>query len=335
MRIAIVGAGGLGSVVGGYLARSDVEVTLIGRPSQVDAIRSGGLRIDGPSGTVHVDEGLQAVTDAADARGPFDYLVVAVKHKDTESALTDVAPVLDDVECVFSLQNSLTKDELLVQRLGSDRVIGASITDAGTLVEPGHAVHPMSADVTAYFGELDGRVTARTESLAEAFTAGGLAAKAVECIMQVEREKLAQICIAATWATSTLGTFPGTVVDAWKTRHGMEHYVQIGKEVLGVYRGFGYEPQDFYRPLAHLRRLDRLPFDEAVDFIEKIATALRTSGTEVRPSMHNDLLRGRTTEVDQITLPFIDAADEQGRDVPTLRAAYRVIKTLEAAVGAC
>ena len=334
MRIAIVGAGGLGSVVGGYLARSGVEVTLIGRPVQVEAITTGGLRIDGPSGTFHVSEDLHAVTDAASAVGPFDYLVIAVKHKDTEGALADVGSILGDAGCVFSLQNSLVKDEFLVERLGPDRVIGASITDAGTLIEPGYAVHPMSAAVTAYFGELDGRVSARTESLASAFTAAGLAAEAVDCVVQVEREKLAQICIAATWATSTLGMFPGSVVDAWKTRHGMEHYVQIGKEVLGVYSGMGYEPQDFYRPLAHLRRLDGLPFDEAVEFIAKIAAALRASGTEVRPSMHNDLLRGRTTEVDEITLPFLEAADEQGRDVPTLRGAYRVIKTLEAATDA-
>jgi len=334
MHIVIMGAGGLGSVTGGYLAHSGVDVTLIGRRAQVDAIRAKGLRIDGVGGSIHVTDHLTAIVDPAEAQGPFDAFILAVKFKDSASALGDAKPLVDQVGCALSLQNSISKDALLAEVFGSQRVIGASITDAGTLVEPGYAIHPMSAAVTAYFGELDDTASDRTCALADAFTAAGLTAKSVDCVMQVEREKLAQICIAAAWATSTLGTFEGTVVDAWASRAGMEHYVQIGKEVLAVYRGFGYEPQDFYAPLAHLRRLDALSFDAAVAFIEKVAGALRKSGNEVRPSMHNDLLRGRVTEVDQIVLPFLDAADEQGTDVPTLRAAYRVIKSLEAATGA-
>ncbi|HEX9684084.1 MAG TPA: 2-dehydropantoate 2-reductase [Acidimicrobiales bacterium] len=334
MRIVILGAGGLGSVVGGYLAHSGIDVTLIGRPSQVDAIRARGLQIEGVAGGFHVTDGLAAITHASEVAGPIDYFLLAVKYKDTAAALADAKPIVDDVACALSLQNSINKDALLAETFGADRVIGASITDAGTLIEPGKAIHPMSAKVTAYFGEVDDHQSDRTRALAEAFSSAGLEARSVDCITQVEREKLAQICIAATWATATLGAHPGTVADAWATHHGIEHYVQIGKEVLEVYRGFGYEPQDFYAPLAHLRRLDSLGFDDAARFITKVAEALRASGKEVRPSMHNDLLRGRITEADEIILPFIEAADVQGVDVPTLRASYRVIKVLESAIGA-
>lgn len=334
MRMVILGAGGLGSVVGGYLARSGVDVTLVGRAAQVEAVNERGMTIQDSDGEFVVRESLTAVTSVDDVAGDVDHFVLAVKSKDAESALAGAGSLVGRIGTACSLQNSIRKDDVLAAALGDGPVIGASITDAGTLIEPGRALHPLSAAVTAYVGERDGSVSPRTQELADAFTSAGLTAKAVSNIAEVEHEKLAQICIAATWATSSLGTFPGTVADAWKTRHGIEQYVTIGKEVLTVHRAMGFEPRDYYAPLAHLRKLDSLSYDDAVDFIGKVAGMLIKSGKEVRPSMHNDLLAGRITEVDEIALPFLDAGDEHGVDVPTLRGAYRVIKTLEAATNA-
>lgn len=62
MRVCILGAGGLGSVIGGYLAHTGVEVTLIARPAHVEAIRRNGLRIDGRLGEFRIRENLTAVT---------------------------------------------------------------------------------------------------------------------------------------------------------------------------------------------------------------------------------------------------------------------------------
>jgi 2-dehydropantoate 2-reductase len=106
--------------------------------------------------------------------------------------------------------------------------------------------------------------------------------------------------------------------------------VTTAKEVLAVYRSLGYEPMNFFAPLAHVRELDEMPFDEAVKFAELLAHAMKNrTSLPVRPSMYEDLAQGRTTEADYLIRPFISEAESHQIDVPTLRGAYRVIKTIE------
>ena len=83
MNICILGAGGLGSVLGAWLADSGVDVTLVARPAHVDAIRARGLQLAGFRGDLAVSENLRAVTSPDEATGDFDYLVLLVKAKDT------------------------------------------------------------------------------------------------------------------------------------------------------------------------------------------------------------------------------------------------------------
>ena len=86
MRVLILGAGGLGSVLGGYLANTGVDVTLVGRPAHTEAITRDGLRITGRRGDLVITDNLTAVDQTAKASGHFDYLVLAVKGKDTAQA---------------------------------------------------------------------------------------------------------------------------------------------------------------------------------------------------------------------------------------------------------
>src|SRR5688572_31459728 len=109
MRVCILGAGGLGSVVGGWLADAGVPVTLVARAPHVAAIRARGLQIRGIRGDCTVRRPLEAVETAAEAQGEFDYLVLAVKAKDSERALADAAPLLARTRAAFSVQNTLVK----------------------------------------------------------------------------------------------------------------------------------------------------------------------------------------------------------------------------------
>src|SRR5439155_27246788 len=94
MRVCVLGAGGLGSLVGGWLAESGVSVTLIAREAHVAAIRARGLTIRGIRGECVVRRSLEAVASPSAARGELDTLLLAVKAEDTESALASAAPLL-------------------------------------------------------------------------------------------------------------------------------------------------------------------------------------------------------------------------------------------------
>lgn len=329
MRVCILGAGGLGSVVGGYLARTGVDVTLIARPAHVDAIAANGLRITGRLGDVHVRENLAAVTSADKAEGHFDYLILLVKSKDTEKALEGAVGLRARVDTVLSLQNDPMRAEKLKRWIGPSKVIGAVTIEGGTLVEPGLVNNHVTSATTAYFGELDGTQSLRVQKLAEAFTRAGLRSAAVTNIVQVTWEKLTQIGSASGWSVSTLPAIPTLhFLDGIKIREGAEHYVQLTKELLSVYKGLGYQPQNYFAPFSRLKEIDSLSFEEAVQASLAVGTYMEANNLRSRTSMHDDLLRGRKTEAEDIFRPFIDKAAELGLSIPTVTAVYRVMTVL-------
>ncbi|MGH7963733.1 MAG: ketopantoate reductase family protein [Candidatus Binatia bacterium] len=254
MRVCILGAGGLGSVVGGYLARVGIDVILIGRPAHVEAIRRHGLHITGVRGEFHIQDHLTAVSSPQEAEGSFNYLILVVKGKDSQTALQEANGLRARTQAALSLQNSVVKDDILRRWIGPGKVLGAMTTEGATLVEPGHVHNHMTIPNTAYFGELNGPITPRVEKLTAAFQQAGLQSQATENIVQVEWEKLTQIATASGWSVMTLAAVPDlTFVDGLQVREGAEHYVQLSKELLSVYKGLGYTPQNFFAPISRLK----------------------------------------------------------------------------------
>ena len=329
-RVCIVGAGGLGSLVGGWLAESGVEVALVGRPAHVAAVRERGLEIRGIRGERRVRRNLSAFASPDEVGGDFDTLVLAVKAKDTESALAGAGRLLERTGAALSLQNTLTKDASLSARVGPERVIGASTTEAGTLTGPGLVQHVGTAPTAFYFGELDGRPGERVAALVDAFNKAGFGARQAPDIRHVEWEKLLQIATLCAWSVSALGVMPGgSVAEALVVREAAEHYVAIARELLAVYRSLGYAPQDFFAPYSRFRELERESFEAAVESTRAQGRRMLDAGVIGRPSLHVDLMRGRPTEVEYCLGPFLAQAERQGIEVPTLRAGYRIIRTLE------
>jgi 2-dehydropantoate 2-reductase len=328
VRICILGAGGLGSVIGGRLAGTGVDVTLIGRPAHVDAIRADGLSIVGRDDAVIRDR-LTAVTAADEADGEFDVVVLVVKAKDTTSALAGATSLRDRTRVAFSLQNTVTKDQSLVEWLGAERVVGASTIEGGTLEGPGVVRHTATAPTTAYFGELDGGTSSRTQELAEVFSAAGFASRAVDDIRHVEWEKLLQISVVSLWAASTLGVLGGSVAQGLVVRESAEQYAQIATELLGVYAALGFEPVDYYTPFSQFRNFRQWTFGETVEQLMQLGHTMEQQGLRGRTSLHEDLLRGRETELDFCVGAYLAEAERLGISVPTVQGAYRVVKAVE------
>lgn len=329
MKYVILGAGGLGSVVGGYLANTGQEVTLIGRQAHMDAIARDGLRITGPKGDFCIRENLTLTTHPDQVAGAHDYLIVCVKSKDMESTLADAQDLVRRVGTVLTLQNGIDKEPRLQAWAGPGKVVGASTMEGATLVAPGTCINPFTGPATAYFGELDGTITPRVQELARAFTAARMSARAVDNIKQVTWEKLVQIGLASSWSVSNLAGGDFYFIDGITVREGAESYMQIALELLSVYRALGYEPQDFYAPMTQFRDLEKGTFDQGVALLMAWGNQLKAANMKSRTSMHVDFTRGRKLEVDEIIKPFIDKARELGIAIPTVVAAYRTIKLLD------
>ncbi len=134
--VLIAGAGALGSVVGGLLARAGWPVVLLGRDPHLAAIRRHGLRIEGLFGTHRVRE-LDCATDVADVRGPFRAVFLTVKAWDTAAMTAAVAPLLARDGALLCFQNGLGNLEQAAAAVGAERVLGGRVIFGAEIPEPG------------------------------------------------------------------------------------------------------------------------------------------------------------------------------------------------------
>jgi 2-dehydropantoate 2-reductase len=187
-----------------------------------------------------------------------------------------------------------------------------------------------TAPTAFYFGELGGAPSERVAALVDAFNKAGFGAKATADIRHVEWEKLLQIASICAFSVSALGTLPGgSVAEAFAVREAAEHYVAIARELLAVYRGMGYTPQDFFTPYSRFRELERETDEQATLATQALGRRMLDAGVIGKPSLHVDLMRGRPTEGEHCVAPFLTEADRLGIPVPTTRACWRIIRTLE------
>jgi 2-dehydropantoate 2-reductase len=137
IRVAVLGAGAVGSYFGGMLARAGSQVTLIGRPAHVEAIRAGGLFLDTATFQERVAIGASAEVSAArDA----DVVLFCVKTTDTEEAARSLAPHIASGAIVVSLQNGVDNVARIRAASGID-ALPAVVYVAAALPEPGHVKH--------------------------------------------------------------------------------------------------------------------------------------------------------------------------------------------------
>jgi 2-dehydropantoate 2-reductase len=153
MRVAVIGAGAVGSVVGGLLARAGEDVTLVGRKAHVDAVNRDGLRIDGALGEVRVRV-------AAAERLDFtpDLALLAMKTQGVAAAARELQPSLGGVP-VLTMQNGVRSDELVAEVLGGEQLLSTVVMFGATFLEAGRVTYsPAGVLVLGVpFGPIDER----------------------------------------------------------------------------------------------------------------------------------------------------------------------------------
>jgi 2-dehydropantoate 2-reductase len=136
VRILIAGAGALGSLYGAFLRRAGHRVTLLGRAEHLEAIHARGLEVDGVFGDATV-AGFELATRAADAGGPFDLILLAVKSYAVESTVRPLVRALAANGRLLALQNGLGHMEALTALVGAERLLAAPVLIGATVPAPG------------------------------------------------------------------------------------------------------------------------------------------------------------------------------------------------------
>jgi 2-dehydropantoate 2-reductase len=171
LKIAILGAGALGSALGGVLTEAGNDVWLITRnANHVAAINANGLTLRS-NGVDRVCQAKAATTSAA--VGTVDCVVVLVKSAQTKEAMQSSTSLLGPDTTVLSLQNGLGHEDILSDVVGRERVLAGKSYCGGQFIAPGHVICGVSGKAT-YIGELDGRITERISAIAKVFNDAGL-----------------------------------------------------------------------------------------------------------------------------------------------------------------
>jgi 2-dehydropantoate 2-reductase len=171
LKFAVLGAGSLGSALGGVLTEAGHEVWLITRnQAHVDAINQRGLTLR----TAGVDRVVRAraSSNALDA-GVVDCVIVLVKSAQTRAAMQAAMSLLGPDTTVLSLQNGLGHEDILSEVVGRERVLAGKSYCGGQMMAPGHVICGHVGKDT-HMGELDGSITPRITSIADAFNTAGL-----------------------------------------------------------------------------------------------------------------------------------------------------------------
>jgi len=304
-RIAVVGAGALGGYVGGSLAHAGHDVTLIDAwPEHIETIRARGLELDGitpeekfvvrAAKTMHIDE-VQSL-----GRLPVDVAIVAVKSYDTAWATALIAPYLAPQGFVVSLQNCLN-EETIAGVVGWGRTVGTvaslisvDLHEAGRIrrtIAKGGAKHTVFR-----VGEPHGRITRRIQELTEWLSAVD-SSKVTTNLWGERWSKLVQNGMG-NGVTASTGLTSGECLRNPRIR---SFQIRLGGEAVRVGQALGYDLEKI-RGLEP-ERLARAAEGDAGALAEVEAILVPKEGANPRgdiqrPSMAQDVLKGRRTEID-------------------------------------
>lgn len=200
MEVCVLGAGSLGSVIGGTLALAGHDVTLVTRNrAHVSAVRSDGLRLVDDRDRVRID---LAATTTPDELPVPDLVIVLVKSFDTTGAIERARDLIGPDTVVLTLQNGVGCEELIGDVVGLERVIAGRTFVGGSMIAPGVVEYGVLGRRTT-LGELDGSLSPRLQRIGEAFIDAGVAVDLSTDIVAMMWEKLFVNVATGAWSALT------------------------------------------------------------------------------------------------------------------------------------
>ncbi len=310
MRILVFGAGAVGSVLGGLLARSGHAVTLLGRGEHMVAVRERGLSIEGIWGTHHVTGIATANLPREISDSTFELVLLTVKSYDTLAAIESMRPLDDSRLAVLSVQNGFGNTQALAAAFGARRVFGARIITGVELPEPGRVVVTVSAD-DIRLGPPAGEPEMMNQAaeLGAILKAAGVPASATNQYREFLWSKVLYNCSLNPLGALLRATY-GELVENPGTCGLIERIID---ESFAVTRACDI-------PLF---------WDRADEYRQHFFNELIPPTARHYPSMLRDLDRRGRTEIDALNGAVVRLAADRGVDVPVNQSLTAMIKLRE------
>jgi 2-dehydropantoate 2-reductase len=319
MKVAVIGAGAIGGLVGARLAAAGEDVTFMVRGANLEAIRAKGVKLVERDGAEQVVRDVRATSDYAEA-GPQDLVVLAVKAHQVGSVAADVPRLFGPDTMVVTMQNgipywyfhahggalagsrvdSVDPDGRLLGLIPPERVIGCVVYPASELLEPGVVQHVEGNRLPV--GELDGRASARVERVSAAFQRAGFKAPVLDDIRAEIWLKL--------WGNLTFNPISGL------TQSTLEDICRFG----------------LTRDLAASMMREAQEVAGKLGITFRVSLEKRIAGAESvgrhKTSMLQDIESGRAPEIDALVGSVVELARKTGTATPHIDAVHALVKLL-------
>ncbi|HJS76866.1 MAG TPA: 2-dehydropantoate 2-reductase [Burkholderiales bacterium] len=298
MRIAAMGAGGVGGYFGARLQQAGHDVAFFARGKHLAALKQDGLTLKSPLGAAQLD--VQVFEDPGEAR-PVDVVMFAVKLWDTESAAERLRPIVAGHTIVIPLQNGVESVERLATIFPREQVIGGSAYIGTRIAAPGVIEH-IGTMAGIEFGPLMPSQRGPAEAFLAACQGAGISAKLSDDIVRVIWQKfifLVGLSGATAVARAPLGTVRSDPELAWLFEQAMRETWRLARA-----RGVAV-PEDYVD--------SRLAF-------------AHTLPAEMRASMAHDLDAGNRLEAPWLCGAVARMSAEAGLEAPVNRAVYAALK---------
>ncbi|SEM15432.1 ketopantoate reductase [Variovorax sp. YR750] len=319
MKIAIIGAGAIGGLVGAKLALAGEDVTFIVRGANLDAISRNGIKLVSAEGEEQVARNVKA-TDRYDEAGPQDIVVLAMKAHQVEAVASDVPKLFGPDTVVVTMQNgipywyfhkhggalegtpvrSVDPSGTVAAKIPAQRVIGCVVYPASELIAPGVVKH-IEGDRFPV-GELDGSASERVNSVSACFTGAGFKAPVLDNIRAEIWLKL--------WGNLTFNPISSlshsTLVDICQYPPSRELAAAMMREAQAVAHKLGIE--------------FRVTLEKRIAGAEKVG--------KHKTSMLQDVEAGRAPEIDALVGAVVELARLTETPTPHIDTVYSLVKLL-------
>jgi len=299
MRIAVIGAGGVGGAFGAALAKAGGDVTFLARGAHLAAMREHGLKIEGDRGETLIER-VHATDDPA-AIGPVEIVLFCVKLWDVEAAGEQIKPLIGPDTGVIPLQNGIDAGDRLIPILGAAHVMAGTVSISATIASPG-VIRQTGTFMSMAFGERDGKSTARAEAFrALCETAGFDVTLSAKIAVPIWQKFILLTAVSG-----------GTAI----TR------LPIGKlrddpEVFSLL-------DDVMHETAAVGRAEGVPL--ADDVVERQTATIRSVPPNGMASMAVDLLRGNRLELPWLAGTVVVLGRKHGIPTPANAAIFAALK---------
>jgi 2-dehydropantoate 2-reductase len=299
MRIAVIGAGGVGGGFGAALAKAGADVSFIARGAHLAAMKDQGLKVEGGRGETHLVP--TRATDNPAEIGKVDIVLFCVKRWDVESAGAQIKPLIGADTAVIPLQNGIDAAERLIPILGPAAVMGGVAQISASIAGPG-VILQVGTFMRMIFGELDGKRSSRAEDFLALCQKAGFEATLSEQITTEIWMKF--ILLAANASITALTRQPiGKLRDDPDLR---PIFIAAFQEAIDVGRARGVA----------------LP----ADALERILDFIGHAPPAMKASMALDLERGKRLELPWLGGKVVELGRQLGVPTPTHSMMYALLK---------